>query len=148
MPGQKQRRRVSDLSNIERPAPDRRECANHRYDLRCCRCSNLPRSANNTEFGSCRELPLRHKPELKRHAESKSPAIEILYRLIRRAIVSVAEKQIERIVPEYFRAVTMAFGGGMDVAVSKHFAVRPFQVDYNPTHFGGQWQSNFRFPAG
>ena len=45
-------------------------------------------------------------------------------------------------------AFAMAFGGGLDIAVNKHFAVRPFQLDYNPTHFGGQWQNSFRFSAG
>ena len=45
-------------------------------------------------------------------------------------------------------AFAMAFGGGLDIAVNKHLAVRPFQFDYLPTHFGGAWQNNFRFSAG
>jgi opacity protein-like surface antigen len=45
-------------------------------------------------------------------------------------------------------AFMMSFGGGVDVNVSKHVAVRPFQFDYQPTHLGGEWQNNFRFSAG
>jgi hypothetical protein len=45
-------------------------------------------------------------------------------------------------------AFAMAFGGGVDVKLNRHFAIRPIQFDYVPTHFGGEWQNNFRFSAG
>jgi len=47
----------------------------------------------------------------------------------------------------------MAFGGGIDLRVAKHFAVRPAQLDYFLTRY--EWkalginnQSNFRYQAG
>ncbi len=45
-------------------------------------------------------------------------------------------------------AFAMAFGGGVDVGVSSHIAVRPFQFDYVLTHFGAPRQNNFRFSSG
>ncbi len=45
-------------------------------------------------------------------------------------------------------AFAMAFGGGVDVNLNNHFAIRPIQFDYVPTHFGGQWQSNYRISTG
>jgi hypothetical protein len=42
----------------------------------------------------------------------------------------------------------MAFGGGVDVNLNKRFAIRPIQIDYVPTHFGGAWQSNYQISAG
>jgi opacity protein-like surface antigen len=53
---------------------------------------------------------------------------------------------------------TFAVGGGLDVRVSKRVDLRVFQVDYNPTYFGGRefddfeldgkLQNNFRFSFG
>jgi hypothetical protein len=40
------------------------------------------------------------------------------------------------------------FGGGVDIKLNKHFFVRPFQVDYMLTDFGGQRQNNVRFSSG
>jgi hypothetical protein len=47
----------------------------------------------------------------------------------------------------------MVFGGGFDIAITDHFAVRPVQVDYFLTRY--EWkpiginnQSNFRYQAG
>lgn len=45
-------------------------------------------------------------------------------------------------------AFAMAFGGGVDVNLNKRLAVRPIQVDYLPTHFGGTWQNNYRISTG
>ncbi len=45
-------------------------------------------------------------------------------------------------------AFAMKFGGGLDIALTKHFAVRPFELDYVPTHFGGSWQNNVQFSTG
>lgn len=50
-------------------------------------------------------------------------------------------------------AFAMALGGGVDVGVSHHFAVRPVQVDYLLTRFnqtgnGGQNQNNLRVSTG
>ena len=46
----------------------------------------------------------------------------------------------------------MAFGGGIDLAVSKHFAIRPVEVDYLYTRFGVKnyhnTQNNFRYFGG
>jgi hypothetical protein len=47
----------------------------------------------------------------------------------------------------------MAFGGGLDIAVNKHFAVRVGEVDWLLTRFTNIWtntnnQNNFRFLAG
>ena len=45
-------------------------------------------------------------------------------------------------------AFAMAFGGGMDVRVTPRVSVRVFQADYLPTHFGGEFQNNFRLSTG
>ncbi len=45
-------------------------------------------------------------------------------------------------------AFAMEFGGGVDVRLNDHIAVRPIAFDYIPTHFGGAWQSNYRFSTG
>lgn len=42
----------------------------------------------------------------------------------------------------------MAIGGGVDVKISKNFAVRILQVDYVPERLGGQWQHNVRAQVG
>ncbi|HUZ47129.1 MAG TPA: hypothetical protein VMW54_10885 [Terriglobia bacterium] len=42
----------------------------------------------------------------------------------------------------------MALGGGMDVKVSRHMAVRLFQADYYLTRDFGSTQNNLRFSAG
>lgn len=46
------------------------------------------------------------------------------------------------------RAVSMAFGGGLDIRMSKRVAIRAIQADYNPTFFGAGRQNNFRFSFG
>lgn len=60
-------------------------------------------------------------------------------------------------------AYAMTVGGGFDVNISRRFAVRPFQLDYLPSHFSPfnipglstigvnnntNWQNNLRFSAG
>lgn len=45
-------------------------------------------------------------------------------------------------------AFSMALGGGFDVKVANHVAVRLGQFDYLMTRFGGQSQNNFRYSAG
>lgn len=50
-------------------------------------------------------------------------------------------------------AFAMDFGGGVDIPVGKHFAIRPVQVDYLLTRFsnpftGANNQNNFRYSAG
>jgi len=45
-------------------------------------------------------------------------------------------------------AFAMAFGGGVDVPVNKHVAVRVGQFDYLLTRFGGDSQNNMRFSTG
>ncbi len=42
----------------------------------------------------------------------------------------------------------LGLGGGLDVGVSKRFAVRVFQVDYVPEHIGGTWGHNIRIGVG
>ena len=42
----------------------------------------------------------------------------------------------------------MAFGGGVDVKVSKRFAFRVIQFDYVPTHLFDTWEHNIRFGIG
>jgi hypothetical protein len=39
-------------------------------------------------------------------------------------------------------------GGGLDFRVSPRVDIRAVQLDYNPTHFGGGTQHNFRIGAG
>jgi opacity protein-like surface antigen len=41
-----------------------------------------------------------------------------------------------------------AIGGGIDIKATERFSIRAFQVDYNPTRFGGSIQNNFRFGVG
>ncbi len=60
-------------------------------------------------------------------------------------------------------AYAMTIGGGFDVNLTKRFAVRPFQLDYLPSHFSPfnipglsqaginnntNWQNNLRYSAG
>lgn len=60
-------------------------------------------------------------------------------------------------------AYAMTIGGGFDVNLSRRFAVRPFQLDYLPSHFSPfnipglstigvnnntNWQNNLRYSAG
>jgi len=50
-------------------------------------------------------------------------------------------------------AFAMDFGGGVDIPVGKHFAIRPAQIDYLLTRFsnpftGANNQNNFRYSAG
>jgi hypothetical protein len=46
----------------------------------------------------------------------------------------------------------MAFGGGLDIPVSKLISIRPAEIDYLLTRFNNQFtdtnQSNFRYSAG
>jgi hypothetical protein len=49
----------------------------------------------------------------------------------------------------------MAIGGGFDIRLSKHFSLRPFQMDYLFTDFkdnlipgGNTHQNNWRYLAG
>lgn len=43
---------------------------------------------------------------------------------------------------------SMTIGGGVDIKVLPHLAIRPAHVDYYMTHFAGFKQSNFRYQAG
>lgn len=49
-------------------------------------------------------------------------------------------------------AFAMAFGGGLDIPITKTIAIRPFQVDYLMTRFGNTLdtnnQHNFRYAGG
>jgi opacity protein-like surface antigen len=51
-------------------------------------------------------------------------------------------------------AFALAIGGGIDIAVSEHFAIRLVDADYELTRFGNNFtggnnsQSNFRFQTG
>ncbi len=45
-------------------------------------------------------------------------------------------------------AFAMEFGGGLDMAISKSIQLRPVEVDYLYTHFGGEGQNNFKYCAG
>ena len=45
-------------------------------------------------------------------------------------------------------AFAMKLGGGLDVAVSKHFQIEPAEVDYLYTGFAGSHQNNFAYAAG
>ncbi|HXJ43898.1 MAG TPA: outer membrane beta-barrel protein [Bryobacteraceae bacterium] len=46
-----------------------------------------------------------------------------------------------------------AYGGGLDISISKHFAVKPFQLEYMTSQIPNVWasstfQNNLRFSAG
>lgn len=45
-------------------------------------------------------------------------------------------------------AFTAKVGAGVDININKHFFVRPAEVDYAPTRFGGVWQHNIQFNTG
>lgn len=45
-------------------------------------------------------------------------------------------------------SLALAFGGGLDLSVSKRFAIRLIQADYTPTFFGSGRQNNFRVSVG
>jgi len=45
-------------------------------------------------------------------------------------------------------ALMLSIGGGIDLKFNELVSVRPVQVDYQPTHFGGFWQHNVRIAAG
>jgi len=40
--------------------------------------------------------------------------------------------------------LALGFGGGLDVNLSPHLAIRVLQADYVPTRLGGKWQNDFR----
>jgi hypothetical protein len=42
----------------------------------------------------------------------------------------------------------LAFGGGLDINLSRHFAVRLMQADYLPTLIAGHWEHTFRINTG
>jgi hypothetical protein len=54
--------------------------------------------------------------------------------------------------PDKSTGFALGFGGGVDVPVRQHLAVRVFQVDYipfkRPSDFGGGWDNEFRVQAG
>jgi opacity protein-like surface antigen len=48
-------------------------------------------------------------------------------------------------------AFAMTAGGGLDVGLTRHFAIRPVELDYYLTRFNNgvnHHQNNFRFSAG
>lgn len=45
-------------------------------------------------------------------------------------------------------AFALTLGGGIDVRVTERVAIRPVQLDYVMTRFGGATQSNLRYSAG
>jgi len=45
-------------------------------------------------------------------------------------------------------AFAMTAGGGLDIKVSDHFAIRVAQVDYLMTRFAGTRQNNFQYSGG
>ena len=45
-------------------------------------------------------------------------------------------------------AFTMKLGGAVDVNLNRNFFIRPVQIDYAPTFFGGNTQHIFQFSAG
>lgn len=44
--------------------------------------------------------------------------------------------------------VSFVVGGGIDFRVSRRVDIRAIQLDYNPTHLGGDFQHNFRIGVG
>ncbi len=42
----------------------------------------------------------------------------------------------------------VALGGGLDVNLGKHLAIRAVQVDYLPTRLRGRWENSLRFGFG
>ena len=45
-------------------------------------------------------------------------------------------------------AFMISTGANLDVMLKKNFGIRPIDFAYQPTHFGGEWQSNWKFGAG
>lgn len=45
-------------------------------------------------------------------------------------------------------AFMMSFGGNLDVLLNRKFGIRPIDFAYQPTHFGGFWQNNWKLGAG
>ena len=45
-------------------------------------------------------------------------------------------------------AFAMSFGANLDVMLKKNFGIRPIDFAYQPTHFGGFWQNNWKLGAG
>ena len=45
-------------------------------------------------------------------------------------------------------AFMTSFGANLDVMMTKNFGVRPIDFAYQPTHFGGNWQNNWKLGAG
>jgi hypothetical protein len=43
---------------------------------------------------------------------------------------------------------TIVTGGGLDIAVSQHLALRPVQLDYHTVDFSGIWENGLRYSAG
>lgn len=52
------------------------------------------------------------------------------------------------VIPTSSNGLAAAFGGGLDIKISRFLWVRPIQLDYLATRFRSATQSQFRFSAG
>ena len=93
-------------------------------------------------------------PQIKKHTGMFQPFGEALFGAAHTnayATILTAEGKILQ-GSNNNNAFAMAFGGGIDLAVSKHVAIRPVEVDYLLTRFGaGNYhanQNNFRYFGG
>lgn len=78
-----------------------------------------------------------------RQNEKFTPFVHILLGEVRQALGGI------RISPGGSEvSFGMALGGGLDLKVKEHLAVRVLQADYFKTRFGGDWQNNVRLSFG
>jgi hypothetical protein len=54
------------------------------------------------------------------------------------------------IVPDMVNHTSLAFGlgGGVDIRLSRMFALRAVEADYIPTRISGTWENHFRMSSG
>jgi hypothetical protein len=65
------------------------------------------------------------------------------------ALVGVAHLKAEnRTTSSTDNALTAKIGGSLSIKINRHFGIRPFELYYNPTWFGGSRQDNVQAGAG
>jgi opacity protein-like surface antigen len=93
-------------------------------------------------------------PQIKKHTGTFQPFGEALFGAAHTNAYATILTEEGRILQgsSNNNAFAMALGGGLDLAVSKHVAIRPVEVDYLLTRFGARDyhanQNNFRYVGG
>ncbi len=96
-------------------------------------------------------------PRLTKHMGNVTVFVHALPGLARQRATEQGTQPVSNPVDVSFVTVTtistsnsfaMALGGGVDVNLGKHLAIRAVQVDYLPTRLRGGWENSLRFGFG